>query len=463
MLNQLLYICVVGSTIALAACQTYRPQPLTESAIEQALTPPTVATLRVQAEQLNHPILKAVELDFDRGLSPDSAAVLALLLNPGLRAIRDQRGLSDAQLLQAGLLPNPQLSTSLDRPAFGNTAGATSAYTLGLGLDLQQLITHAARVRAAGEHRAAVDLDVAWQEWQAAQAAKTAVYQLTALEAQANLSASLDQRLKENLDLARRALDAGLMTELDLAAAETASNQAHANLLDLQKQTERQRLALNRLLGVPSDTRIKLQPDIALPTKIDLPSPERLLGALERRRLDLVALKRGYASQEAAVRAAVLGQFPKINFGVHRARDTAEVGVIGLGLTLELPLFDRNQGAIAQERATRQRLFDEYINRIFEARADIAKLLADARWLNAQIATAQSAEPGLDRLVQTYRVAVNAGQADVLSYYTAWNNLTQKQIEVLTLQRELADTRIALELASGFYRIDDAAAHEKGG
>lgn len=449
-------------TVVLAGCQTYRPQPLTETAIEEALTPPSASALRVEAEQLSHPILKPVELDFNRGLSPDAAAVMAVLLNPSLRAVRDQRGLSDAQLLQAGLLPNPQLSPSLDKPAFGSTAGTITAYGVGLSVDVQQLITRAARLQAARQRRSAVDLDLGWQEWQAAQAARTAVYQLTVLEAQVELSASLDQRLKENLDLVRGAVNAGLLTELDLAAAETSSNQAHANLLGLQKQAEQQRLALNRLLGVSSDEQIKLGPDIALPAHLELPPDKQLLDGLEQRRLDLVALRHGYVSQEAAVRAAILAQFPRINFGLHRGRDTSNVGTIGFGVTIELPVFDRNQGTISQERATRQKLFDEYVNRVFEARAEIARLLADARWLNAQIATAQAAEPGLDRLVRTYRLAVSAGQADVLSYYTAWNNLTGKQIEVLTFQRQLIETRIALELASGLYRLDANATGEKG-
>lgn len=463
MINQFLYGGMVGLTLILSACQTYRPQPLTDTAIREALTPPPTSALRVQAGQLNHPILKPVELDFDGGLSPDAAAVLAVLLNPKLRSVRDQRGLADAQLLQAGLLPNPQMTASLDRPAFGNIAGTVTAYGIELAWDLQQLITHAARRQAAGAHRTAVDLDVSWQEWQVAQAARAAVFQLTALELQTRLSADLDQRLKENLDLVRRAVEAGLMTELDLAAAETAGNQAHASLLGLQRQTEQQQLALNRLIGVPSDARILLRSDIVLPVRLELPSPDRLLDGVEQRRLDLIALRHGYASQEAAVRAAILGQFPKINFGLHRASDTTKVGVIGFGLTLDLPIFDHNQGAIAQERATRQVLFDEYVNRVFETRAEIARLSAEARWLNDQIAVVQAAAPGLDRLVQTYRLAMNAGQADVLSYYTAWNNLTRNQIDLLTLQQQLADTEIALELAAGLYRLEGAPFNEKGG
>jgi cobalt-zinc-cadmium efflux system outer membrane protein len=443
--------CVVASVV-LAGCQHYRPQPL---AAQQELSPPAAAALRVQAQQLTHPLLRPVDLDWDHGLSPDAAAVLAVLLNPKLRAVRDARGLADAQLLQAGILPNPQLSLSLDRPAFGVTAGTVTGYGIGLSWDVQQVITRAATVRAARRQREAVDLDIAWQEWQAAEAAKMAVYQLSTLDAQTTLAAAMDDRLAENLAVTRRALATGQMTELDLAAAEAASHQAHAGRLAVQRQAAQQRLTLNQLLGLPPDAALRLAPDITLPCELKLPPIDQLFEDLEKRRLDLVALQRGYASQESLVRAAILAQFPSLNLGVNRQRDTGDVGTRGGGLTLDLPVFDRHQGAIAQERATRQRLSDEYTARVFAARADIARLVDDARWLTEQIEAAQGATPALERLVETYREAVRGGQADVLSYYTAWNHLAQSRIDLLHLQEQLMETQIGLELATGRYRVGE--------
>ena len=288
-------------------------------------------------------------------------------------------------------------------------------------------------------------------EFQVAEAAKLAVYQLASLEAQSALMMEMDVRLAENLDLVRRALQARLVTELELAAAETAGNQAHANLLSLQKQTALQRLELNRLMGLPADTPIKLSSDIKLTAHWEEADLESFLTELEDRRLDLVALRRGYESQEAAVRASILAQFPRLNLGMSRARDSGNVGTHGGVATLDLPLFDRNQGGIALERATRQQLFDEYTARVFEARADIARLLTEARKLQEEIETARAAEPSLERLVSTYRQAVKIGQADVLSYYSAWNNLTQKRIDVLVFEQQLMQSHIALELASGRY------------
>jgi cobalt-zinc-cadmium efflux system outer membrane protein len=96
-----------------------------------------MAELRILASEINHPILHPVEMKPNEGLTPNGAAVLAVLLNPSLRAIRDQRAVSSAQVLDAGLLPDPDLSFSLDVPTGGNTAGRVNAYGLGLIEDLK--------------------------------------------------------------------------------------------------------------------------------------------------------------------------------------------------------------------------------------------------------------------------------------------------------------------------------------
>ena len=74
-------------------------------------------------------------------------------------------------------------------------------------------------------------------------------YTLMGLQKQAALAKELDDRLRENLAVVRSAVDQGLRTELDLTAADAASTQAHASLLDLESQVALQKISLNRLLG----------------------------------------------------------------------------------------------------------------------------------------------------------------------------------------------------------------------
>jgi len=90
-----------------------------------------------------------IQIYLDRGVSPEEAAVLALVLNPSLRAERDQRSLSAAQLLQAGLLPNPTLTAGLELPRNNDPGDNFTGYNLGLDWEVSSLITHDAKVRAA--------------------------------------------------------------------------------------------------------------------------------------------------------------------------------------------------------------------------------------------------------------------------------------------------------------------------
>ena len=309
-------------------------------------------------------------------------------------------------------------------------------------------------MKAARAQSQSVDLSVAWQEWQVSQEAKITVYRLITLEKEIALVAEVDQRLGEILDLSRRAAGEGTETQLDLVAAEAAANQANANLSDLTNQFHEGQINLNRIMGFPAQTQFKLQDSIDLPDHWDPPSTVKIMGELEQRRLDLVALHRGYESQDATVRTAILRQFPAINIGLNYARDTGNVVTTGFGVSISLPVFNRNRGQIKIEEATRQALFDEYIARLFEARSEIEALQENARFLNEQIKNAQAAEPGLERLVDSYRAAVGNGSADILSYYTAWNNLTEKRIEILNLKEQLMETRIGLEITSGLYNVD---------
>jgi outer membrane protein TolC len=136
---------------------------------------------------------------------------------------------------------------------------------------------------------------------------------------------------------------------------------------------------------------------------------------------------------------------------VVRASDTTNVHSTGFNVGVDVPIFDRNQGVIATERATRQRLRDEYNQRVFEARSDVATAIADIRSLDRQIAAAEEALPLLEKLVSSAQTAIEQRNADVLSYYTARSNLLQKRIQLIKLKEQLLEAHTALEIASGRY------------
>ena len=414
-----------------------------EPSIEKIFRVPVSRFRNRSAEQLS--------LDLGRGIGPDEAAAIALYSNPALRAIRDRRGLAAAQVIQAGILPNPVVSYARDFVTGGNTAGTVTGYNLTAAWEFTGLIPYLPRQTAARKSFQSVDLDVAWQEWQIAVNARTAVYRLLGLDAQVAQAREVTEGLQQSSDAMRKAFDAHEKTVLDLAAVESASQDSRATMLALEQEFEKQRLGLNKILGVDPETKVALRTGLTLPTRLAPPSQRELSDNVESRRLDLLGLRQGLESQDATVRAAILAQFPKMSVAFVKASDTTNVHTTGFNVAVDVPIFDRNQGNIAAERATRQRLRDEYNQRVFEARSDIAGAIADIHLLGRQIAAAEEALPLLEKLVASAQTAVEQHNADVLSYYTARSNLLQKRIQLIKLQEQLLEANTALEIASGRY------------
>ncbi len=118
--------------LVLIGCSTYREKPLTPEAVDQALTPPSPANLQVRVAAQHHPRLAAITIDPAGPFTPDQRAVLTVVINPGLRAHRAERALADAQLVQAGILPNPQPKLGTDLAVSSPAGDATRGLSVGL-------------------------------------------------------------------------------------------------------------------------------------------------------------------------------------------------------------------------------------------------------------------------------------------------------------------------------------------
>lgn len=169
----------------------------------------------------------------------------------------------------------------------------------------------------------------------------------------------------------------------DIAAVQSARTQ----LADLQRLQLSRRHQLAALLGLAPDVPIPLVDRADLP-RLDPDLIRRDLPDLPNRRPDLIALRLGYRAADAKVRAAILAQFPNLTFGVSGGSDNSNVRNVGPSISLELPIFDRNQGNIAIERATRQQLQDQYTARLAAAEGAVGAALSEITLLERQIAAA---------------------------------------------------------------------------
>ncbi len=443
-------VVLIVSLAGLAGCSTYRSRPLSPAAVERALTPPDLAALKVTAAQFKHPVIAPVTIDGAGGFTPDEIAIMAVIVSPELRALRDQRGVAEAQVVQAGILPNPQLAYGYDRPYGNADPTLVPAKSLGLSWDLSALLTHHALVESARRQAKSVDLSIAWQEWQAAQAARLRAFRLLSLNGRLPLARAVEAGLADTLSRTRQGVAEGLRTLPDLSLATKAWTDAEDARLELEQELTQTNAELALELGLAPGEKVPLKPAAAFP---DFPASAAeaasLLGGLEDRRLDLVALREGYESQEATLRAAVWAQFPKIGLSVNQARDTTPVKTRGYAVTVDVPLFDRNQGQIALARATRQQLFDEYVARVADARSQVGLVLAQLAMVRRQLQAVEQSLPELERMNQAYESARLSHNGDFMAARDAAGALAARRLEHSQLQQQAIELAVALEIATG--------------
>jgi len=355
-------------------------------------------------------------------------------------------------VVQAGLLPNPQLALEVDRPDHYIEPVGTQL-SAGLTWEITALLSHPAQVAAARASAQSLDLSVAWQEWQVAQDSRLRAFRILGLERQLPLARAVEQQLAQAVELFQRAAAAGEKTSVDLTTATDNWTQAQNARFDLENQLTAEKAALNLALGLPADQPMPLKPAGAFPAfgSAATESAAQLLQGLEERRLDLVALRLGYASQEASLRAAVIQQFPKIGLGLVRTRDTSVPPIYtwGPSVAVDVPLFDRNQGQIAIARASRQQLFDEYVARVAQARSDVGQILANLALARQQLQTADASLPDLERLARSTALALQNRDSDLPAYGDATSALARRQMEQAQLQQKLLELDVALEIATG--------------
>lgn len=423
--------------LILSGCATYHPLPL-----PVAPDLATVFALTVPASEFWLPGLKPHPFP-PNGLDETAVVTLAVFDNPDLKAARLQARVAGAQLLAAGLLPDPMINADFARSVL-NYGG-----DIGLSEDIQALRTRGAAQAAARAHERQVHLQILWQEWQVAERARE-------LFIQARADAQLDHVFTASRDLlARRyrqdeaALKKGNVTLNTTTADLALLTDAETNLRQVHLDTNLTRHALNQLMGLKPNVHLRLIGSVNQ-RLLSHDQFQKAVAALPHRRADLLALKAGYQAQEQTVRKAILAQFPTLSAGVTFSRDPVEgVNDFGPNVSLSLPLFNRNRGRIAVDRATRAVLRQTYQARLDQAVGDadqvrkaIAIMRGQLRDLDARLAT-------LEKTASAATQSFQQGNLSAGAYVSMESSLLGRRAEAIRLRASLESAQSALHTLLG--------------
>ena len=393
---------------------------------------------------IDRPFLAPQSIDLAAPLTPNALAVIAVLENPDLKALRTRASVVDAQAFAARLLPDPTVSLGADKLLGG--PDTFTALAGQLGFDLSMLRTRAAlraKDKALGAQARA---DIAWAEWQTACNARLQGARVVALSAQLPLARESAEATRALYDRAARAAARNDIARADLDVRSLAALDAAANLRGIERDLAAARLELNRMLGLPPETMLQLASPEA---PLALPPADGLTQLALTRRLDLAALRKGYDAAEADVRLAIIQQFPNISLTLAGARDTADNRTIGGQIGFTLPLWNRNRGGIAVADATRTQLHAEYDARLFQTRADIAAAVSALAIAARQRDEFANRLPALSRTAEAASRAAGRGDMAAVQAETSLQTLRDRKLAGLQLDQAVAEQFIALELLTG--------------
>lgn len=439
---------MLAALMLLGGCARYHAEPLS---LSSPLAKDT-AQLDVKMDAPHYARLfgthRSYTVDAHDGLDEMEIVILAVLNNPQLKATRKRLHVATAQLFAAGLLPDPQLGIEQQKPTI-KPRQYINGYTYNLNFDIRSLITRPAKVAAGSARARQVSMDVLWAEWQVVQQARLLFIRqhiqqqlVTVLGQQRTQAATLYRHVRGLLSRHNTTLDQlgiALGSLLDVESA----------LSDARRRLNKTRMALALLLGLSPDARLPL----AELTEHYTPVPDAVLHRAETRladfRPDLLALRAGYASQDARLRQAILSQFPNISIGISRQRDTSGVWSVGPLINLSLPVLNINRGNVAVAQATRTRLHEEFNARMAGAVIDIARIHRDQAiayrlWQRMQVDMPQLAD-----VQQKAFKALMSGNMNLLNYSNIRNAYLTQRIKQLSLQQGLLEQQVALAMLLG--------------
>jgi cobalt-zinc-cadmium efflux system outer membrane protein len=272
----------------------------------------------------------------DDGLSEDEAIATALTNNAAFQATRAQLGMAHGDVVQAGLLPNPNLTT------FFPVGPKQWEWTVYAPIEFLVVQPHRIAVAESEYQRIANqlvqngltlvrDVRVAYADW-------------TLASDQAQLAAEGASLRKEISDLTEKRLERGDISELEAITARVDALNAEANEALLQQNIAVVRARLANLMGLPPDIEC-FEPDANSPSSPPSFDCAVLLDAALASRPDVQAAE--WAVSAAAQRVDVARwQFLRVDVGADGNSRGIKGVEAGPALRLDVPIFNRNQGGV---------------------------------------------------------------------------------------------------------------------
>jgi outer membrane protein TolC len=367
-------LALAATALVLAGCASFSPDggfaPVEQTTKERLKKDVVWARTGEQQRQVDARVAELLK----QPLSADDAVQLALLNNKGLQAAYFELGVGEADLVQAGRLPNPGFSFAR------LTRGDEVELERSFHVNLARLIALPALQRVEAQRFAHTQGAVAASVLSLAADTRKAWVQAVAAEESARYSMQVMQAAEASAELARRMAQVGNFNRLQQAREQSFYADAALNLARAHQQQRATRERLTRLLGLWGDAAAFQLPE-RLPDLPDAPN-------------DLPDIERSAIAQRLDVQAARIATEQTAR-ALNLTRTTRFINVLELGwahnssnevptqrgweVTLELPLFDWGTARSARAESVYMQSLQRAADTAINARSEVREAYGNYR------------------------------------------------------------------------------------
>lgn len=393
-----------------------------------------------------------------RSLAPSEAIAIALKNNPDLKLAELEIERANSRARWAGRLDNPELEVTAADDSIGLGDDERS-----LEVAFKQSFPLTTRLRDEKSVRRAqvllAEAEIAERRRQLAYEVDQASTLLMVSRAKLSVSQKLVQLNTEILDFMRPLVDKGEASPLDVTQVKLTNRSLTQNIGSLKNAERQQALHLAKLLGIDPKTEVRIKRGLQLP--LTQPAPPQLSNAeLFRRRPDHLLTLAQHDVAQAEALLADAGRWEDISLKVFIEREQAvdepdgleRNTFTGIGVSIPLPIRQRNEDAIEQARIDIEAAEKSRTAREFNIRSEYEAALHAARDAHALAAEASGSVIKLaERNLTDFRNTYEQGQASLLQVQSAQEQLLELHNAALTYVEDYHLSEAHLRFVTGNY------------
>jgi cobalt-zinc-cadmium efflux system outer membrane protein len=392
-----------------AGCATYHPQPISPEKTAAAFDTRSLANPDLRAFlETNHLTGPWPRCSWDL----NALTLVAFYYQPALAEARAQWASVRAAHITAGQRPNPTVGFT---PTYDTTAPPPWIFGLTWDIPMETAGKRGKRIAQADHLAEAARWNFISAAWQTRSHVRAALLNLYAARETESLLIRQESAQSNVVRLLEGLFAAGAVSSYEVTQARVTLGATRLARQDATGQYGQARVQLANALGLPlhalDDALFSFAGLDQFPQ--DLTMPEIRREAILNR-ADVRGALAEYAASQSALQLEIAKQYPDLHLGPGYELDQTD-NKWSLGVTLELPVLNHNQGPVAEAKAKRQEAAAHFLTVQTTAIAEIDSALAGYNAALQKSATATVLLDNLQKQLDSVHAQAQAGEAEPLT------------------------------------------------